>query len=250
MQPSSSANEIAPPSGIATTALSWTEDRAAPSDQVPTKEASSSKEPSAPVSPDKPQAVRVVTALRRLIKRRALRRAVRLPCIAVSTDGYRLVGQQVLDLSPRGVLVSSAAMLKLGDEIFISFLPPGDGRWMNAQAEVTRLIPGLRPWDPGPCAGLVFTNLSAPKRGELLARLAGIPPTVPRRPLRFGRRSRDAYANTVLPPVSRFRAPDGTWSDYYTRWNFLSLTSSAVAHGLFSNNYLKTVISTQQPVIQ
>jgi len=161
-----------------------------------------------------------------------------------------VVGQQVLDLSPRGVLVSSAAMLKLGDEIFISFLPPGDGRWMNAQAEVTRLIPGLRPWDPGPCAGLVFTNLSAPKRGELLARLAGIPPTVPRRPLRFGRRSRDAYANTVLPPVSRFRAPDGTWSDYYTRWNFLSLTSSAVAHGLFSNNYLKTVISTQQPVIQ
>lgn len=168
-------------------------------------------------------------------KRRALRRGVRVPCIAVTTDKYRLLGQQVLDLSPRGMLVACGSDVHLGDQVFVSFLPPGDGRWMNAQAEVTRLIPGQRCWDIGPCAGLVFTNLSTGKRGELLARLAGIPPTVPRRPLRFRSHSMLDLHAPVFPLIRHRGFPDGVWSDVYTRLMPLAVVPPDLAHGVFSN---------------
>jgi hypothetical protein len=168
-------------------------------------------------------------------KRRALRRAVCVPCIAVSTDSYRLISQQVLDLSPRGMLVACNQTVSLGDEVFVSFLPPGEGRWMNAQAEVTRLIPGLRTWDPGPSAGLVFTNLTIIKRGELLARLAGIPPTVPRRPLRFRGLSAWYSDEPVFPLVVRRGLPDGICNDFYTRLPRATVSPIPVARGVFAN---------------
>jgi hypothetical protein len=168
-------------------------------------------------------------------KRRSTRRAVAVPCIAVSTNTYQLLGQQVLDLSPRGMLLSSSSGVKLGDHVFVSFLPPGEGRWMNAHAEVTRLIPGLRTWDAGPSVGLVFTNLSVVKRGELLARLAGIPPTVPRRPLRY---KGDVYlgANApILPSAPARPLPDGLWRDLSAHLGLSLSPVTSVARGVFSN---------------
>lgn len=155
-------------------------------------------------------------------KRRATRRAVSAPCVAVATDGYRLLSHRVLDLSPRGVLVTCGTDIQLGDDVFVSFQPPGDGKWMNAKAEVTRIIQGVRPWDQGPCVGLVFTDLEYADRGELLARLVGIPPTIPRRPLR---RSAGVYASQispVIPLVNRrpTTVPRGVWTaNHRTRDN-------------------------------
>mgnify|MGYP001144183546 CR=1 FL=1 len=151
--------------------------------------------------------------------RRAVRRAVLRPCLAVAVDGYRLLGQRVLDLSPRGMLVTCGQRVEQGDEVFVTFQAPGDGLWMNAETEVTRIVRGNRHWDVGPCIGLRFKNLEGSRRGELLSRLAGIPPTIPRRPLRFHSLLKDGIETPPLPLVRLRRitrsVPRGVWSVYH-----------------------------------
>ena len=171
-------------------------------------------------------------------KRRAVRRAIYTPCVAVATDGFRLVGQHVLDLSPRGMLVTCRAEVKVGDEVMVSFLPPGDGLWMNAEAEITRLIRGLRVGDPGRCAGLVFKNLPGSKRGELLSRLAGIPPTIPHRPLRFRNRSARRLEEPVFPLLVRRGVPGGVWTQNRVRLVPLLPASWNPVQGVFANEPL------------
>lgn len=122
--------------------------------------------------------------------RRSVRRAVRTRCEAIALHGFRLLGERVLDLSTRGMLVACDTAASLGEEVVVSFKAPG-GPWMDAEAEVARLVEGWRPWDPGYCVGLRFTRFDGSSRGELLTRLAGMPPPIPSRPLR-----RD-YAETV-----------------------------------------------------
>jgi hypothetical protein len=150
--------------------------------------------------------------------RRAVRRAVLRPCVAVATDGYRLLGQRVLDLSPRGMLVTCGQQVEPGDEVFVTFQAPGDGLWMNAEAEVTRIVRGSRFSDAGPCVGLRFRDMEGSRRGELLSRLAGIPPTIPRRPLRFSSSSRGGLSVSAIPLVRIRRVmrtvPRGVWSVY------------------------------------
>ncbi|MBN1652449.1 MAG: PilZ domain-containing protein [Deltaproteobacteria bacterium] len=147
-------------------------------------------------------------------KRRAIRRAVFAPCVAVATSGYRLIGHRVLDLSPRGMLVTCGTEVQIGDDVFVSFRPPGDGKWMNAKAEVSRIVLGSRPWDVGPCVGLVLKDLDYSERGELLTRLAGIPPTVPRRPLRLSAGMYTAQSSPAIPLVRRrpITVPQGVWT--------------------------------------
>ena len=150
--------------------------------------------------------------------RRAVRRAVLRPCLAVAKEGFRLLGQRVLDLSPRGMLVTCSQKVEQGDEVFVTFQAPGDGLWMNAEAEVTRIVRGDRRWDVGPCVGLRFKDMQGSRRGELLSRLAGIPPTIPRRPLRFRSLSKDGLEVPPLPLVRLRRVtrsvPKGVWSTY------------------------------------
>ena len=124
------------------------------------------------------------TILLRPRLRRSLRRSVRTSCQAVALDGFRLLGERVLDLSTRGMLVTCDQPVDLGEEVVVSFRAPNGGPWLDAEAEVARLVEGWRPSDPGYCAGLRFTHFDGLSRGELLVRLAGLPPPVPRRPLR------------------------------------------------------------------
>ncbi|MGD8859348.1 MAG: PilZ domain-containing protein [Myxococcales bacterium] len=129
--------------------------------------------------------------------RRALRRAARIRCHAVGTEGFRLLGDRSLDLSPRGMLLACDEGVTPGEEVLISFLAPGDDElWLDAEAEVARVVQGYREGDPGYAAGLRFTYLERRARGELLARLAGTPPPVPRRRIRS---ARDRVATTALP---------------------------------------------------
>lgn len=124
--------------------------------------------------------------------RRAVRRAARTACHAVGMEGFRLLGERALDLSPRGMLVACDAPVQLGEEVLVSFRAPGDGAlWMDAEGEVARVIEGLRPGDPGYCMGIDFTYFERSAQVELLARLAGTPPPVPQRRLRSAR-ERDA----------------------------------------------------------
>jgi hypothetical protein len=120
--------------------------------------------------------------------RRAVRRATRTLCHAVGLEGFRLLGERTLDLSPRGMLIACDGPVQLGEEVMVSFRAPGrDGIWMDAEGEVARVIEGLRPNDPGYCMGIDFTYFERSARVELLSRLAGTPPPVPQRRLRSAR---------------------------------------------------------------
>lgn len=120
---------------------------------------------------------------RKRAKRRILRRAVRTRCQAVGLDGFRLLGQRVLDLSPLGMMVAADAEATSGESVLVSFEVPG-GRWLDAEATVARVIEGWRPFDPGYAIGLRFTDISLEARMTLRDRLQGLPPPVPTRALR------------------------------------------------------------------
>lgn len=114
--------------------------------------------------------------------RRAVRRAVRTRCTAVATHDFSFLGQRVLDLSPRGMLLAADAPAQVGDDVVVTFLAPGrDAIWMDAEAEVSRVVHGLREGDPGFCLALDFTYFEKSSRHELLCRLAGTPPPIPQR---------------------------------------------------------------------
>ena len=113
--------------------------------------------------------------------RRSLRRWVRWHCQAVALEDFRLIGDQVLDLSPRGALVACDDGVEVGEEMIVTLKTPAGGPWLDAEAEVARVIEGWRPGDPGYAAGLRFTRFTRAEQNELIARLAGCPPPAPRR---------------------------------------------------------------------
>ncbi|MCB9594974.1 MAG: PilZ domain-containing protein [Sandaracinaceae bacterium] len=120
-------------------------------------------------------------------RRRTLRRAFRTDCQAVQLHGFRLVGQQILDLSPRGALIHCTDPVAPGDELVLSFRAPHQGPYIDTTAEVRRVFSK----HGRPVAGMSFIDLEAEARDELLVRLAGLPPPVPTRAHRVD------YAETV-----------------------------------------------------
>ena len=124
-------------------------------------------------------------------RRRSLRRSFRARCQAVRLDGFRLFGDHILDLSPRGALVSSDGSAHPGDEVVLSFQAPAGGPWIDVVGEVARVVWDRRSEDLGLCAGVHFAELDREARHELLVRLAGFPPPVP------ARRPTVDYAETV-----------------------------------------------------
>lgn len=131
--------------------------------------------------------------------RRAVRRAVRTRCHAVALRDFSLLGERVLDLSPRGMLVACDAPARVGDDVVVSFRAPGpDALWLDAEAEIARVVHGLREGDPGFCLALDFTYFEKSARDELLCRLAGTPPPIPQRRGRPLSRRTDALELSVL----------------------------------------------------
>lgn len=115
------------------------------------------------------------------MQRRAMRRAVRTRCQVVGVSEFQLLGERVLDLSPRGMLVACERSARLGDDLLVSFRTPGrEELWFDAEAVVARVVAGQRANDTEYAAGLEFTYFQKSDRHELLARLAGFPPPVPR----------------------------------------------------------------------
>lgn len=154
------------------------------------------------------------------VERRAVRRAVRTECQAVSLGEFRLIGERVLDVSPLGMLVACDDATQLGDDLIVSFRAPGrDALWLEAEAEVARIVYGFRAADRGYCAALRFTYFERYARHELLSRLAGLPPPIPQRRLRTARErgARTASSRVIRPSVTAsvwFDKPERarTWS--------------------------------------
>jgi hypothetical protein len=128
--------------------------------------------------------------------------------------GFHLLGERVLDLSPRGMLISCQRPTRVGDQLLLSFRAPGpEELWFDAEAVVARVVAGQRSCDVGYGAGLEFTYFEKCARHELLSRLAGFPPPMPRRRVREAQLPRVAgWAEPVLPLVRRKRrAPRGVF---------------------------------------
>ena len=116
-------------------------------------------------------------------RRGALRRNVQVACEAVADDGFRLLGERVLDLSPRGMLLETrGAFARLGEEVIVSFRPPRSRMWVDAQARVARIVSGRRRGDRAQAVGLSFVEMGAGDRAFLTAKLRGYPPPIPARP--------------------------------------------------------------------
>jgi len=126
-------------------------------------------------------------------ERRTIRRAVHIGCLAYTRRGLAPVGDEVLDLSPDGLLLVGAHHgIPLGEGVIVSVRAPGTSEWLNAEAEVARIVRGWRLGDPGLCLGLRFTYVDEAARLRLASRLHGMPPPIPRRPLRVD------YARSVI----------------------------------------------------
>jgi hypothetical protein len=130
-------------------------------------------------------------------RRRGARRTFRGRCRALRLADCELVGEQILDLSPRGALIACDAQVRVGDDLWIDFRAPWLGPHVATMARVARVVEGWREGDPGYCAGVVFEDETA-TRAALAERLALFPPTEGARPYPID------YAETVR----RIAAPE------------------------------------------
>ena len=114
-------------------------------------------------------------------QRRAVRRSVRIPCLVVRERDFRVVGSFGMDLSVHGMLVKSRASVLTGEPVQVSFRMPRGKRWVQASANVARVVHGRRPGDEGRCIGLEFEGLSPEWTRRLRAVLHTVPPPLPNR---------------------------------------------------------------------
>ncbi|MEO0326369.1 MAG: PilZ domain-containing protein, partial [Myxococcota bacterium] len=114
--------------------------------------------------------------------RSTVRRAVRTRCEVVAEQGFRLLATETSDVSDMGLLVPSAAGVALGEVVFVSLRLPARVSFIDAEAEVVRVLRGRRHTDHTRSIGLHFTRIDAADRALLLASLRGLPPPIPARP--------------------------------------------------------------------
>lgn len=116
-------------------------------------------------------------------KRRSLRRAVALECTLQSELWDEALTLPASNLSVDGVWIETPLSLDLGDELIVSFTPPGLAAhhvvW--AAAKVVRVGSSRRQGDApeSPGMGLSFTYCSEPHRRMLARSLRGHPPRLP-----------------------------------------------------------------------
>jgi hypothetical protein len=150
-------------------------------------------------------------------RRRSLRRAVGLECSVACELWDGSLPLFATDVSHEGLWIDTPYPLDEGDEVVLSFTPPGarpnDDVW--ALAEVAR-VGMIEPWQTAfpPGMGLSFTYLNAVDRRFLIDALVGHPPRLPgrRRPPQFPWQ-RATTPPRRPPPPARLFADDISFLD-------------------------------------
>jgi hypothetical protein len=125
-------------------------------------------------------------------RRRTARHLAPVRCEAVAEDGFRLLGRRALDLSIDGMLVDSGgAWTRPGEDVLLAFRLPRSRTWVDAMAQVRRVVKGRRIEDLHEAVAIEFTDMSRRDRTMLRHALRGLPITAP------ARRVRPDYAATV-----------------------------------------------------
>lgn len=142
--------------------------------------------------------MRLSSRFRRTTRHKLNPRGVFTHGAAVELGSFTQIGDRFLDASAEGVLVACDREIALGDKVIVSFGVPSSRLVFDAETEVVRIIEGLRPLDPGYCAGLRYTYFDRRDRLALGIDLRALPP-IPRS-IRWGHRPAGA-----LPPPSSVR---------------------------------------------
>jgi hypothetical protein len=109
--------------------------------------------------------------------RRALRRAISLPCELMSHYWASPVPHTMSDVSPFGMWIDTFFPLHAGAELVVSFMPPGLSRELVLFGEVVRAVT-----TPGASLGMGigFVRTTAADEDALDALLRGVPPRLVR----------------------------------------------------------------------
>jgi hypothetical protein len=106
--------------------------------------------------------------------RRSIRRAVEIGCEVVTQSSVHV--ERMLDLSPRGARIRSRAETQRGQEILLTFVPPGAPRRVSALGTIQHAQDGV--------LGVQFFSLERIDEDTLGRHLRGLPPPIPKKNLR------------------------------------------------------------------
>lgn len=114
-------------------------------------------------------------------RRRSVRRAVALDCALQSELWDGVVHLPASNLSTDGIWIETPIALEPGEELVVSFTPPGGSEKVWAAARVVRSTRARRRGDPAavPGMGLAFTYCSDAHHRLLARALLGQPPRLP-----------------------------------------------------------------------
>lgn len=109
--------------------------------------------------------------------RQSVRRAVQIGCEVVSQSAVHI--ERMFDLSPGGARVHSRAAVRRGQELLLTFVPPGAQRRVSALGTVQH--------QDADVVGVKFFALDRIDEETLGRHLRGLPPPLPRKPSRVQR---------------------------------------------------------------
>ena len=133
------------------------------------------------------------------------RRLLRQRCQVIRERDFRLIADQVVDLSASGALVMPADPVITGERLILSFQLPHSLYWVDTEALVTRVLHGRRPGEHTRGIALELEGLSGLSRFMLERALKYMPPAPPR--YRPGRRDNNALLASLVGPPSLVAAP-------------------------------------------
>lgn len=133
--------------------------------------------------------------------RLALRRRVRIPCQVVEEEGFTLLAKECFDLSVQGMGVKALQARPIGTPLIVSFRIPGSSYHCDFEARVARVVWGRRREDRHPALGIELIDMDPLSRAVLSARLRGLPPPAPMRPVRID------YARSIHRIASGVQEP-------------------------------------------
>lgn len=106
--------------------------------------------------------------------RRSVRRSVEIGCEVVTQSAVHV--ERMLDLSPTGARVRSRAETRRGQEILLTFVPPGAPRRVSALGTIQHEQAGV--------LGVKFQSLERIDEETLARHLRGLPPPIPSKHVR------------------------------------------------------------------
>jgi len=117
---------------------------------------------------------------------RTPRRVIRRSCQVVRERDFRLIADEIVDLSASGALVMPADPILTGERVILSVQLPHSLYWLDTEAVVTRVLHGRRPGEHTRGVALELDGMSGLSRFMLERALRHLPPAPPR--YRAGRR--------------------------------------------------------------